>query len=153
MSIRTLLRDYRKGILAGMKFAFDEFHTLCQNPNFSAGDDEIVDSNGQTEQGRRQTMEGIAKSLIQQMGGEVCKPGMKYAADYWVYYKRLERRDFPPDQPPVFIPPRYKRIHWLFITECFFSYGRRDLGKFSLNLDPQASLANNSQDTSGSARH
>ena len=28
--IKTLLRDFKKNILKGMKFSFDEFNTLCQ---------------------------------------------------------------------------------------------------------------------------
>ena len=73
------------------------------------------------------------------MGGEVVPDHHKFAADFWIYYKRLERIDFPPDKPPQPVPPRYKQVHWLFITECFFSYGRRDIDRFTLNFsNPQA---------------
>lgn len=68
-------------------------------------------------------------SLIVQMGGEVVAPGNSIMATYWVYYKRLTKND------PVggkFIPPKYIKIHWLFITESFFSMGRRDISKYKL---------------------
>lgn len=64
MTIRSLLKDYKKGILKGMKFSFDDFHTLCQNPNYNSGEDKMKDSMGLNEQERREMMEGIVKSLI-----------------------------------------------------------------------------------------
>ena len=42
-------------------------------------------------------MERISKSLIEQMGGTIVQKGHMIAADYWVYYKRLEKHDYPPD--------------------------------------------------------
>ena len=105
-------------------------------------DDAMIDEYGSSEQRRRETMERIAKSLIVQMGGEVIQEGHKFSAEHWVYYHPLTHKDFlhcPPDKQPQRLPPRYKRIHWLYITECFFAYGRRDMAKFILNLDKPAS--------------
>ena len=45
-------------------------------------------------------MEKVTRSLIVQMGGEVVPDEAKFAADYWVYYRRLEKHDFPPNQEP-----------------------------------------------------
>ena len=137
-TIKTLLYEFKRTILTGMKFSFDEFHTLChsvpqqQNPYDGHQD---LDDYGSNEQLRREKMEKITKSLIVQLGGEVLQPGHKFAADYWVYYKRLEKRDFPADRPPMVIPPKYTRLHWLFITECFFAYGRQDEAKFTLDFN------------------
>ena len=62
-SIQKLLKDFKKGILKGMKFSFDEFHTLCQYPH-QTNESEMIDSMGLSEQKRRELMEKIAKSLI-----------------------------------------------------------------------------------------
>ena len=49
-----------------MKFTFDEYHTLCQQqPQNEIEEQEIH---------RRHIMENIAKSLVQQMGGEILPP-------------------------------------------------------------------------------
>lgn len=94
-----------------------------------------MDETGSNETSRRETMERIARSLIEQMGGEVVKPGLKFSASHWIYYKRLEKRDFPRERPAMVLPPKYTRVHWLFITESYFAYGRRDISKYTLNLN------------------
>ena len=134
--IRHLLRAYKTSILKGMRFSFDEFNTLCHESNaYSSGSFEETDSLGLNERQRRQIMEKVTRSLIMQMGGEVVPDGLRFSAEYWVYYRRLEKHDFPPDQQPMTVPPKYKRVHWLFITESYFSYGKPDLEKFTLCFD------------------
>ena len=80
---------------------------------------------------QRESFKRIAISLIIQMGGEVVQPGNSIMATYWVYYKRLTKHD---QIEKKFVPPKYVKLHWLFITESFFSMGRRDISKYKLSF-------------------
>ena len=88
-----------------MKFSFDEYNLLCPQSEFKSNggsasgsgrhtpyrmqapmtEEEEKQANNES----REKMESIAKSLIIQMGGEVVPYNHKFAAEHWVYYKRL----------------------------------------------------------------
>ena len=70
-------------------------------------------------------MKRVCEGIVKQFGGEVTDRGTKFAATHWVFYHRPSCAD-----DMIFCPPDIKRVHFTYITECFFAVGRKDIGKF-----------------------
>lgn len=117
--ISQILDEFKPHIFKDFKFAFDEF----EGAGGEGGRGSEMDAE---ERQNCAKMLDVCKGLVRQFGGEVLAKGSKFAATHWVHYHRPSGTD----EALTYCPPIIKRIHFTYITECFFAIGRKDITKF-----------------------
>ena len=71
-------------------------------------------------------MKDVCMGIVKHFGGEILSQGNKFVATHWVHYKRPDK-----DEKFGFCPPTIHRVHFTYITECFFANGQKDISKFT----------------------
>ena len=128
-----MIHEYKSGILRGLKFSFDEFFTAVKGMDTSEyGEqrDSALDEYDLMIKESSEKMKTAVEDLIIQLGGEIVLPTRKLAANVWLYYNKFKNSQ---NTNASFCPPTIKKLHFTFVTECFFAMGQCDMAAYQLN--------------------
>ncbi len=103
-----IIQSYRKQILAGLSFSFDDFDLGISEP---------------LELAHVANMKVSLLEMIRQMGGDNTKP--KPLSDVWVFYQNNSSTE-------RVTSPMGIKVRFEFITECYFSFGLFDTKNFEI---------------------
>jgi hypothetical protein len=115
-TMQTMLSDIKRAVFGGLRFCFNDFRTPGKNERGETMQP-LLD---EAAQDACETMRLICQSLIEELGGSVTES--LAATTFSIYYA------FQPDQ--VNGPPHIAKVHFKYITECFFASTRLDYEGF-----------------------